>query len=311
MVQVAVAEDQRLGGELIQFASFDEWRDAHSKPNLLTGTDAGTIVGVSPYSSPYELWCVKTGRLEREFGDSPAAKWGRRLEAVIREGFVEDKGLNVVTDPPNSMRVDPRFKWRAGSFDGHVYEPGVGWGIWEAKTAGAHMSHLWDNKVPLQYLMQVTHYMLISGYSFTWFAALIGGNKEKYIRIEADQKLLEVLDEAERTFLAMIQKEQPPPMDGHTATSRALGNYYSEYTDVVVELGQESLEWDKVRSEAIQAVEEALEKRTYAENKIRRAIGDASYAMLPDGTRYSWKGNPRRLNRLKTKAKVEGGTSDE
>lgn len=296
-----------LGGILLELNSEEAWRSIHGSPQYITGTEAGTICGVNQYSSPYELWMIKTGRLVTSWTpQSPAARAGKKLEPVVREMFEEDTGLRVTCDPPHSLRQDPLVPWRVGSLDGHVYDPEIGkWGVWECKTAGAYQAHKWNNDIPLSYLLQVVHYWLITDYEFAIFSVMIGGQQVSHLRITRDQQLCSMVDGAEHKFFEMVTHDSAPNIDGHSKTRDAIGNFFSDQSEEAIELEEASLHWDAARSNAIEKIAKYSEIKEMAENRIRAAIGNFAFGILPDGTRYSWRGNPRRLQRLKGKAKVD------
>ena len=50
----------------------DEWLDL--RKTGIGGSDAGTILGVNPYSSPYALYATKTGLVENVFKGNAATQ---------------------------------------------------------------------------------------------------------------------------------------------------------------------------------------------------------------------------------------------
>lgn len=296
--------------KLVRCGSRDEWK---TKRMLgLTGTDAGIIAGVTrKYGSRYELYLKKTGQLvdvEEEVYTHPEDRygpryWGIEQEPILLKTFRDDKGLSVHTDPEWSIRRHPTLKWMLATPDGHVYDPKLGWGVLEIKTAGLFKESEWKyGRVPKSYLLQVFHYMIVMNYQYAWFAALIGGQKYRTFFIPRDDSFCEMLVAAEQRFWARIQNREPPEIDGHPATTQAVAAMHPEWEDEVTELETESLSWDMQRAKAIEDQEESTTRRAEAENKIKDAIGEAAYGILPNSAgRYSWKGKPRRLLRLKSK----------
>ena len=66
--------------------SREEWL-AHRR-NGIGGSDAAAVVGMSEYTSPYMLWCDKTGR-SKETEETEALRQGRDLEEYVAFRFVE------------------------------------------------------------------------------------------------------------------------------------------------------------------------------------------------------------------------------
>ena len=306
MAKKKVAEE--LGGDLLELGSEEAW--LKHRLATMTGTDAAVIARTSRYESRHGLWLKKTGRLvedrtvsnnaEERYGP---AYWGIKLEPDLRETFAEDKGFKVVQDPEWAVRLHPEKKWMSGSLDGHVYDPDHGWGVFEAKTAGLFLEDAWkDGKVPKSYLVQVMHYMGVTGYQFAWFAVLIGGQKYRTFFIERVDSFVDMLMDAEEAFFKNVTEDVPVEIDGHPEEANVLSTMFPIDDGETVDLPAVALEWDQERTLAIKTLEEGRDARASAENNIKACIGDSSYGILPDGAgRYSWKGKPRRLLRQGSK----------
>ena len=94
----------------------------------LGGSDASTVVGVNRWSSRYELWLDKTGRLEEQ---APNARMiaGQKLEPVLRSWFTDETGISIRRQGLVRSKARP---WQMVSLDG-LTEDG---GIFEGKTLG-------------------------------------------------------------------------------------------------------------------------------------------------------------------------------
>ena len=296
-----------VAADLIESACIEDWKVLRGQG--LTGTDASIICGTTrKYGSRYELFLKKTGALveveetfakpEDYFGPR---YWGIAQEPLIRQAFVEDTGLTVMTDPEFSVRRSKTQEWMLGTPDGYIWCPDRGWGILEIKTAGLFLESEWKHgRVPKNYLVQVQHYMELCDLDYAYFATLIGGQKYRKFFIPRDRDFCSRLVQEEQRFWDLIQSNHPPELDGHPATTAAVGVMHSEFVDEARELPSEASRWDEQRAKAIEMQAEAQDLRCEAENKIKNAIGDCAYGILPDGGgRYSWKGKPRRLLRMK------------
>ena len=86
------------GCNLIMKASEMEDRAAWLKLRNkgLGGSDAGIIVGVNPWKSPYQLWLEKTGQVEPEdISEKEAVYWGTQLEDMVAREFTKRTGKKV------------------------------------------------------------------------------------------------------------------------------------------------------------------------------------------------------------------------
>ena len=66
------------------------------RDKYIGGSDAGTILGLNPWKSPYTLWCEKTGLLTPEdISDKEAVWWGNYDEEGVARRFTEKTNLEV------------------------------------------------------------------------------------------------------------------------------------------------------------------------------------------------------------------------
>ena len=72
----------------------EQWHAERRKS--IGGSDAGTILGLNKYSSPYALWAEKTGRVTPEdISDREAVRLGHDLEDYVAKRFAEATGKRV------------------------------------------------------------------------------------------------------------------------------------------------------------------------------------------------------------------------
>ena len=92
------------------------------------GSDVAAILGLSKWSTPYDVWQSKLG-LADPTPDNDAMKWGRLLEPVVRQAYAERTGLAVAV--PSDPLVMPGYDFARANLDG-IREDGR---IVEIKTA--------------------------------------------------------------------------------------------------------------------------------------------------------------------------------
>lgn len=137
----------------------DEWYNMRKKG--IGGSDAAAVLGFSPFRSPVDVWCEKTGRGEPQ-EETEAMKIGSALEDFVAARYCEYTGRRV--QRYNSMLIDGPL---VGNIDRLVVPDGEKIAsyrrkirtdtILECKTT-SQLS--WDNdEVPLYYQTQVQHYM--------------------------------------------------------------------------------------------------------------------------------------------------------
>ena len=137
------------------------------------GSDASVIAGVNPYRSVFQLWKEKTGQEEPEEKDSEYTHFGSLLEPVIKREFTRRTGLKVRNR--YAILQSEEYPFMLADLDGIVYENHK-MCIFEAKTASAYKKEIWEQRVPLEYLYQIQHYMAVTGAKNIYLAPLTGSN---------------------------------------------------------------------------------------------------------------------------------------
>ena len=89
------------------------------------GSDMSTILGLNPYSTPYDLWLEKTNRQQPE---DISGKWaiikGNALEVELRRRFRKLHPEYQVIDGTDISLVSKQHPLMHASLDGFVYEQG-------------------------------------------------------------------------------------------------------------------------------------------------------------------------------------------
>ncbi|KXG42859.1 YqaJ viral recombinase family nuclease [Tepidibacillus decaturensis] len=250
--------------------SREEWLKA--RRNGIGGSDAAAIAGLNKWKSPVAVYLEKTGMVEVEEVVSEAAYFGTLLEDVVAQEFSKRTGLKVRRK--NAILQHPEHPFMLANIDRLIVGENVGL---ECKTASEYMKNEWkDDEIPAAYLLQVQHYMAVTGYEAWWIAVLIGGNKFIYKKIERDEEIIEFLINIEKDFWENhVLKQNPPMFDGSEASSSLLKTLYpTAEPDSEIELESEA----DVLIEALEEVSEELkqleEKKTEYENRLKAMLGE-------------------------------------
>jgi putative phage-type endonuclease len=249
---------------------FNEWLEYRKKG--IGGSDASVVCGVNLYNSPVELWLEKTGQLPySEAGE--AAYWGNRLESLVRDEFTKRTGIEVTL--VNAILQSEEYPFMLANVDGICEHPELGTCIFEAKTAGAFKLSEWEtNRIPDSYLLQIQHYLAVTGYKGAYVAVLIGGNTFKWRFIERDEDLISMLISLESDFWAHVQNETPPPLDGSEASVKFLTERFpASNPKSCITLPVEADALIKQYNEAAAKVKEFTEHKNKAENLLKEMLG--------------------------------------
>jgi len=275
------------------------------------GSDAGTVLKVNAYNSPYELYGDKTGINPKTFNGNAATWFGHKLEPIIAERYAMEYNVAVVEWPTmvwddngyefanlDYLIVEPSEQFPAGVVTEWVSEePPAGiLAILEVKTTGIVTSgtaHKWKNgQVPDTYTVQGYHYInvmmpLLPEPRIVFAALLPGEGDSEYaitvrtmgIRDDDDLKWDEGTAQGVRTaneeFWNMVMFRIEPDIDGSPSTTEAIARRYPNSTPKKeVHLGPEFVElWDEW-GEMKAAEAKAKEATSKARNRINAAIGD-------------------------------------
>ncbi len=170
------------------------------------GSDAPAVLGLSPWSTPYDVWEDKTGEAAAKFPDSEAMIWGRVLETAILGEYRRRTGLP--TTEVGLLR-HPGTPWLICSPDAVVPQDNA---IVEIKTT-RHSAGWGDegtDDIPLHYLVQVHHNLIVSGAARADVAVLIAGSEYRLYHVEPDPELHAQMLDQETEFWRAVERREPP-----------------------------------------------------------------------------------------------------
>jgi len=251
------------------------------------GSDASVVCGINQYKSPVELYMEKIGMLHpQEAGE--AAYWGNRLENLVREEFTLRTGLEVTL--ANQILQSEAYPFMLANLDGIVESPDHGTCIFEAKTAGAFMSGHWENgQLPDAYMLQIQHYMAVTGYAGAYVAVLIGGNNFKWLFTKRDEELITFLIQLESDFWGCVQSNTPSLLDGSDASARFLSNRFPNSVPLTkIELPPTALGLVRKYDAATSKVDEYTGQKQEAENLLKQMLGEHEAGTIGDRI-ITWK----------------------
>lgn len=137
----------------------------------ITGTRFATVMGLNPWSTPFEIWCAVTKTYEKPFEDTIYTIAGKTIEPKQAEYMKKAYAMtNLVT--PTDIYGEDYFKKTWGDFfrdvdifgglwDYLLYEDGKPTTVLEMKTT--KRSEDWANGVPEYYALQAALYAYLLG----------------------------------------------------------------------------------------------------------------------------------------------------
>lgn len=190
----------------------------------LGGSDAGAVCGLNPYVSPMAVYRDKVSD-ETDLEDNEAMRQGRDLEEYVAQRFMEETGLKVRRS--NKMYRSVEYPWMIADVDRMVAGGEAGL---ECKTVSAYNKDRWaDGGIPVHYLLQCYHYMIVTGCRTWYLAAVILGQDFQYRRIEYEEETAQNLIALESDFWNNhVRPRHMPDPDGSKSCDEVLEQYFRQ-----------------------------------------------------------------------------------
>lgn len=247
------------------------------------GSDAGTVCGLNPYSSPMKLFHDKISEEVQEI-DNEAVRQGHDLEEYVAQRFTEATGLKVRRS--NYMYRSVEHPFMIADVDRLVVGEDAGL---ECKTASAYNADKWkDGDIPLHYVMQCCHYMAVTGKRTWYIAAVILGKEFVYRKLVWNDELIARLIEVEKDFWENhVMTGVMPAPDGSPACDKLLNRYFGfarKGSAVSLTGFDEKL---NRRSEILEEIDRLQKEQSCIEQEVKLYMQDNEFASS-DRYRVSW-----------------------
>jgi putative phage-type endonuclease len=186
-----------------------EWH-AH-RAHYRNASESAAVMGLSPFQTPYQLWMVRTGRMEVPV--TAPMRHGSAMEPMARAAYEERTGLVM---QPLVLTDEGDY---SASLDGITLEGDL---IVEIKCPyKGQASALWQSvsvgEVPEHYRIQVQHQLMVAGATLAHLF-VYDGTTGLLAEIERDEASMSAIRAAWDVFQKYLDTDTPPPLsDGDTA----------------------------------------------------------------------------------------------
>ena len=254
--------------------SYKDWKKERQKG--IGGSDAAAVLGVSRWKSPLRLYLEKLGEIQPE-QDNEYMLWGRKLEKLIIEHFVEATGKNV--EKIDKILVHPEYPFMIANLDGYIPEEDA---VVEVKTASSYKLDEWSgDNIPVEYVLQGQHYLAVTGCSKVYYPVLVGGNTFFIKEMTRDEELINMIIDAESKFWhEHIEKRIPPEMTGAVDAKELLDKLYptsKEGTKIELPQLEDVVNQLAVTQAKIKELEQLVDE---LQAKIKEQMGEAEIAEI-------------------------------
>jgi putative phage-type endonuclease len=188
-----------------------EWH--RHRAQFRNASESAAVMGLNPWQTPYQLWLVRTGRLDVPV--TAPMQHGTQMEPNARAAYEEQTGS--VMQPLVLTEGD-----YSASLDGITLDGGL---IVEIKCPyKGQASALWQavsvGEVPEHYRIQVQHQMMVSGAAAAhlW---VFDGSTGLLVEIQRDEACMEAIKAAWEGFQVYLDTDTPPPLTDRDTVERS------------------------------------------------------------------------------------------
>lgn len=264
--------------------SREEWLKYRTQG--IGGSDVSIIAGINPFKSVYQLWREKTGQAEPEQTDSEYAYFGTLLEPIVRKEFTVRTGIKVRAK--HAILQSEAHPFMLADLDGVINDKG-GSAIFEAKTASAYKQEIWEEGIPAAYMLQIQHYMAVTGAKKTYIAALVGGNRFYCHEIARDEEMIGKIIAMEKYFWEnhVVKGIEPVP-DGSDATTAYFNEKFAVSNGKTIELPEAALQACEKYERLTMQVKELETEKNAVGNQLKSYMKEYEIGTVGD-KKITWK----------------------
>ncbi|WP_434600467.1 YqaJ viral recombinase family protein [Streptomyces sp. A5-4] len=270
--------------------SREEWLQL--RRSGIGGSDVAGILGLAgKYTGPRHVFEEKHGR--STFKGNEAAEIGSEIEDFIAHMFTKRSGVRTAEAPGTLVHVDRL--WQRVNVDRFTFErPGPASGLLECKNRSEYQADQWeDGAVPDAPAIQCHWGMAVGGWDHGFVAALVGGNKLRWSRLERDEEMIEhLVDYCGRWYERHVVEGIEPPADGLEATTDLLAKLWSVKAETIAEIDVAKAKALRARHADVKAREKAIkDELRLVENEMKLLTADSEIAKAGGQSAWTWKGN--------------------
>lgn len=209
-------------GEILRLNFTDRESWLQGRGEGLGASDAGAVIGESPWMSTVQLWRQKIGAEEpKDLSGNEAVEQGNRLEPALRTMFAAMNPDMAVDYHQFDILAQRDRPWLRATLDGELIDSAGRHGILEIKTSTPSSAAgwaKWNNAIPRNYYAQILHQMLATGWDYAvLFACLFGIDGDATLRTyrferEECEEDMEWLLKEEEQFWGYVQSGMMPPV---------------------------------------------------------------------------------------------------
>lgn len=246
------------------------------RKHYITGTDAGKLIGVSPYGGKFAVWLDKTGRAAPVV-ETPAMKAGKKFESAILQTYAEEMNCKLEhVDGYNLITCD-KYPRLGASLDGWNHDLQIPVDAKNIKWKNEKWGDAWTDQFPEYYKAQLQVQMMVTGATFAHLAVMFSGQDFFIYSMEYDEDMAQKILDASDEFWPFVERDKMPEADcSDEATEYIKSEFARGDAAAVKEPTEEILEALKGLQKAKLDEKDAQTRKTEFENRIKLFMGDAT-----------------------------------
>jgi len=246
------------------------------RKHYITGTDAGKLIGVSPWGGKFAVWLDKTGRAAPVV-ETPAMKAGKKFESAILQMYAEEMNCKLEhVDGYNLITCD-KYPRLGASLDGWNHDLQIPVDAKNIKWKNEKWGDAWTDQFPEYYKAQLQVQMMVTGATFAHLAVMFSGQDFFIYSMEYDEDMAQKILDASDEFWPFVERDKMPEADGSDEATEYIKSEFARGDAASVkEPTEEILEALKGLQKAKLDEKDAQTRKTEFENRIKLFMGDAT-----------------------------------
>lgn len=246
------------------------------RKHYVTGTDAGKLIGVSPYGGKFAVWLDKTGRAAPVV-ETPAMKAGKKFESAILQTYAEEMNCKLEHVDGYQLITCDKYPRLGASLDGWNHDLQIPVDAKNIKWKNEKWGDAWTDQFPEYYKAQLQVQMMVTGATFAHLAVMFSGQDFFIYSMEYDEDMAQKILDASDEFWPFVERDQMPEADGSDEATEYIKSEFARGDAAAVkDPTEEILEALKGLQKAKLDEKDAQDRKTEFENRIKLFMGDAT-----------------------------------
>jgi putative phage-type endonuclease len=273
-----VSEGGKMNRVTITPKNEQDWLELRKRD--ITSTESAALLGLSPYTTRFELYNQKMKGEKSNAYRNEAMLWGNLLQDTIANEYARREGWEIRRMDEyiriEDLRIGSSFDYLAASGD-----------ILEIKNVSerSYAQGWTDGRAPGHIECQVQHQLLVSGRDVCYIGALVGGNRlAPLLKRGRNDELINDILRACSEFWTCVDQKNPPLPDLDKDYEAVIGTLQYAEPNKVIPMGSELEDLCAEYESFSKRAKEIDTARDKLKARILTLLGDAERA---DGKKFT------------------------